>query len=36
MKFRNISDEFVGSGRSQFVFRMDGDSWIITLVGKEW
>ena len=36
MKFGKISDEFVSSGRSQFVFQMDGDSWIITLVGKEW
>ena len=36
MKFRKISDEFVSSGRSQFIFQMDGDSRIITLVGKEW
>ena len=36
MKFRKISDKFVSSGRSQFIFWMDGDSQIITLVGKEW
>ena len=36
MKFGKISDEFVSLGRSQFIFQMDGDSQIITLVGKEW
>ena len=36
MKFGKISDEFMSSGRGQFVFQMDSDGRIITLVSKEW